>query len=43
MDKSIFIQYNTPEERAAAFRKMLNARKEWLEHIKQKKAEMQMA
>ena len=43
MDKPVFIQYNTPEERAAAFRRMIHLREEWEEHIRQVKAAKQMA
>lgn len=35
MDKSIFVQYNTEEERIAALRKMVGLRKEWEEHVRQ--------
>ena len=42
MDKPVFIQYNTPEERAAAFRRMIHLREEWEEHIRQVKAAKQM-
>ena len=43
MDKPIFIEYKTPEERAAAFRRMIHLREEWEEHIRQIKAAKQMA
>ena len=43
MDKPIFIEYKTPEERAAAFRRMIHLREEWEEHIRQVKAEKQLA
>lgn len=43
MDNSIFIQYNTPEERANAFRQMINAREEWRAHVREQKQKMQIA
>ncbi len=43
MDRPIFIEYNTPEERADAFRRMIHLREEWEEHIRQVKAAKQMA
>ena len=43
MNKPIFKQYNTPEERAEAFRRMIHLREEWEEHIRQIKAAKQMA
>ena len=43
MDKPVFIKYNTPEERAEVFRRMIHLREEWEEHIRQVKAAKQMA
>ena len=42
MGKPIFIQYKTPEERAAVFERWIHLREEWEEHIRQVKAEKQM-
>ena len=38
MNSDVFVHYNTPEEYVAAVERMLNARNEWREHIKQQKA-----
>ena len=40
MDKNIFITYNTPEERANAFRKMIHAREEWREQVIRREKEL---
>ncbi len=40
MDKSFFITYKTPEERANAFRKMIHAREEWREKVIQREKEL---
>ena len=36
----IFIKYNTPEERANAFRKMIHAREEWRAQVIQREREL---
>ena len=38
MDRPVFKEYKTPQERAAAFRRMIHLREEWEEHIRQVKA-----
>lgn len=40
MSKPIFIKYNTPQERAEAFRKMIHLREEWEEHVRQREIEL---
>lgn len=36
-EQPIFYQYNTPEEKANAFRRMIHAREEWREQVRQAK------
>ena len=40
MDKPNLRKYNTPEERAEAFRRMIHLREEWLEHVIQREKEL---
>ena len=40
MDKPVFIKYNTPEEKAAAFERWIHMREEWEEHIRQREKEL---
>ena len=40
MNSDVFVHYNTPEEYVAALRRMLNARNEWREQIRQQRASM---
>ena len=40
MDKSIFVQYNTEEERIAAFRKMISTREEWRKQVMEREKEL---
>ena len=43
MDRPVFREYKTPEERVAAFERWIHLREEWEEHIRQVKAAKQMA
>ena len=36
----VIIRYSTPEEYHAAFQGMLNAKHEWLAHVKQREREL---
>lgn len=38
--KDVFIHYNSPEEYAEAFQKMIDAREVWREQIRQQEAQM---
>ena len=40
MNDNVFVQYNSPEEYAAAFRGMLDTKRRWLEQVKQRKQEL---
>ena len=43
MASPVLKRYNTPEEKAAVFEKWIHQREEWEAHIRQVKAEKQMA
>ena len=43
MASPVLKRYNTPEEKAAVFEKWIHLREEWEAHIRQVKAEKQMA
>ena len=43
MSKDSFIKYTTDEERADALRGMLNLKKEWLDYVKKREAELGIA
>jgi len=40
MNQNVFVQYNTPEEYAAAFRGMIDTKRKWLEQVRQRKMEL---
>lgn len=40
MDRPVFIKYNTPQERAEAFRRMIHLREEWEEQVRQREIEL---
>ena len=40
MKDDVIIRYSTPEEYQAAFQGMLNAKHEWLAHVKQRAREL---
>ena len=40
MKDDVIIRYSTPEEYHAAFQGMLNAKHEWLAHVKQREREL---
>ena len=43
MKNDLFVHYNTPEEAAEAFRKMVHAKDEWLEQVHQLKQNARLA
>ena len=40
MDRPVFKEYKTPEERAAVFEKWIHLREEWREHVIQREKEL---
>ena len=40
MDRPVFREYKTPEERADAFRRMIHLREEWEAHVIQREKEL---
>ncbi len=40
--KDVVIKYSTDEEKRNAIRGMLNAKKEWLEYVKKREAELSL-